>query len=207
VDATLVSFVQNPDGSTKAGLRDGEGEDAYRALGVCSAFVDGFDPTRENRGLVLHGDVGRGKTHLLVAILRELIFQHGVQVRFIEISRLLSLLKEGYSAGRSDAGLLGELGNVDVLAIDELGKGRLSDWELTIIDEVVSRRYNGMGCTLATTNYAPGDPSDTPVMNLATQTQTRQNLGDRVGERVYSRLLQLVDFLHVEGRDHRKPIE
>ena len=86
-----------------------------------------------------------------------MIFRHGVAVRFMEFSRLLSLLKEGYSEGRSDAPVLTELAEVEVLA-DELGKGRLSDWELTIIDEVVSR-YNAMGCTLATTNYVPGNPT------------------------------------------------
>ena len=96
---------------------------------------------------MLHGPVGRGKTHLMVGLLRELVFRHGVEVRFIEFSRLLSILREGYSSGRSDAGVLSELAAVPVLAIDELGKGRLTDWELAIIDEVISRRYNAMGCT------------------------------------------------------------
>ena len=112
-------------------------------------------------------------------------------------------LKEGYSEGRSDAPVLTELAEVEVLAIDELGKGRLSDWELTIIDEVVSRRYNAMGCTLATTNYVPGNPTGAAPPNLST-TQT-STLRDCVGDRVYSRLLQLVDFVEAAGRDYRGP--
>ena len=72
---------------------------------------------------MLHGDVGRGKTHLMVAMIRELIFRHGIPCRFIEFSRLLSMLKEGYSSGRSDAPLLSDLSEIPVLAIDELGKG------------------------------------------------------------------------------------
>ena len=132
-----------------------------------------------------------------------MIFRHGVPCRFIEFSRLLSILKEGYSSGKSDAGLLGDLADVPVLAIDELGKGRLTDWELTIIDEVVSRRYNALGCTLATTNYMPGTPTGAAPPNLSTTNQLTQTLGDRVGDRVYSRLMQLVDFLEVEGKDHR----
>ena len=120
-----------------------------------------------------------------------MIFRHGVAVRFMEFSRLLSLLKEGYSEGRSDAPVLTELAEVEVLAIDELGKGRLSDWELTIIDEVVSRRYNAMGCTLATTNYVPGNPTGAAPPNLSTTQTSGQTLGDRVGDRVYSRLLHL----------------
>jgi DNA replication protein DnaC len=196
--ATFVSFQQFPGGKVKS-----LSADAYRALGDCCTFVDGFRPAEVNRGMVLHGDVGRGKTHLLIGVLREIIFRHGVPVRFIEFSRLLSLLKAGYSEGRSDGPLLQELAQIPVLAIDELGKGRLSDWELTVIDEVVSRRYNGMGCTLATTNYAPGMPSGAAPPNLSTTTTSAQTLGDRVGERVYSRFLQLADFVEVAGQDHR----
>lgn len=199
-NATFISFAQSKTGQ----LKDLD-PSAIRALGACSQFVDSFSPGEMNRGLALYGDVGRGKTHLLIAVLRELIFRHGVAVKFMEFSRLLSLLKEGYSEGRSDAPILSELSEVEVLAIDELGKGRLSEWELTIIDEVISRRYNGLGCTLATTNYVPGEPTGAAPPNLATQQTPTQTLGDRVGDRVYSRCLQLVDFVQVAGRDHRQP--
>jgi DNA replication protein DnaC len=198
-EATFVSFAQEPDGQLKDLAPSG-----IRALGECSQWVEGFDPSRENRGLVLHGPVGRGKTHLMVGLLRELIFRHGVEVRFIEFSRLLSMLREGYSSGRSDAGVLSELAAVPVLAIDELGKGRLTDWELAVIDEVISRRYNAMGCTLATTNYAPGEATGFETANLSTATRASQTLTDRVGERVYSRLCQVVDFIEVAGKDHRQ---
>ena len=197
-DSTFVSFAQSETGQ----LKDLD-PTAIRALGTCSQFVDGFVPGEINRGIALYGDVGRGKTHLLIALIKELIFRHGVAVRFMEFSRLLSMLKEGYSEGRSDAPLLSDLSEVEVLAIDELGKGRLSDWELTIIDEVISRRYNGLGCTLATTNYAPGSPTGSAPPNLSTAQGPTQTLGDRVGDRVYSRCLQLLDFVEVAGRDHR----
>ncbi len=198
MSATFLSFAQTPEGRLKE-----LDPSAIRAMGRASQWVDGFRPTESNRGFVLHGDVGRGKTHLMIATVRDLIFRHGVPVRFIEFSRLLSSLKAGYSEGRSDAELLTQLAEIPVLAIDELGKGRLSDWELTIIDEVISRRYNAMGCTLATTNYAPGAPSGAAPPNLATTKQLTQTLGDRVGDRVFSRLTQVVDFIELAGRDHR----
>jgi len=198
IEATFVSFAQTDNGQ----LKD-LAPSAIQALGVCSQFIDTYLPGATNRGLVLHGDVGRGKTHLMIAMIREMIFRHGIPCRFIEFSRLLSMLKEGYSSGKSDAPLLDGLSDIPVLAIDELGKGRLTDWELTIIDEVISRRYNALGCTLATTNYAPGTPSGAAPPNLATNAKLTQTLGDRVGDRVYSRLMQLVDFLEVQGRDHR----
>ena len=74
---------------------------------------------------------------------------------------------------------------------------------MAVVDELISRRYNGMKTLLATTNYAPGAPTGNAPPNLATSQKLSQTLGDRVGDRVYSRLLQLVDFLPIEGRDHR----
>ena len=175
-----------------------------RAFGEAQKWVQDYVPGEENKGVVFWGMVGRGKTHLLVATLRALVFTHGVQVRFVEFSRLLSVIKEGYSTGKSDTTLLTELATIPVLGVDELGKGRLSEWELTIIDEVVSRRYNALGCLLGTTNYRPAIPTGAPPPNLAKPEFERQTLGDRVGWRVYSRLEQMTIFVQSRGQDFRQ---
>ena len=75
-------------------------------------WVDNFAAGKEDRGIVFYGDVGRGKTHLMVGLCKLLIFVHGIPVRFVEFSRLLGQLREGYSAGKSDEAVLGELVNV-----------------------------------------------------------------------------------------------
>jgi len=179
-------------------------EGAGKAFTKVWAWLEQYKPGSENRGLVLWGKVGRGKTHLLVALLRELVFRHGVETRFIEFSRLLLLLKEGYEKGMSDAPVLAEISETAVLAIDELGKGRLSDWELRVIDDVVSRRYNAMTCTLFTTNYAPAIATGSLPTNLATGIDLAQSLGDRVGDRVYSRLREMGTFVEMGGPDYRE---
>lgn len=162
-------------------------------------------------GLVLHGAVGRGKTHLLIGITRWAIFELGLRARFIEFSRLLGMLKEGYDRGESDRDILNDLVAVPVLGIDELGKGRLTDWELTVVDELVSRRYNAMATTLGTTNFAPGLASGRGATNLAEGRggdgrAVTQSLGDRVGDRVYSRMLEMCQFVEVGGIDFRDPL-
>jgi len=183
---------------------DTSAEGVMPAFFAAMSWVQDYKPREENQGMVFWGQVGRGKTHLLIATLRELIFQHGVPVRFVEFSRLLGALKEAYSAGRSDTEILRSLADVPVLGIDELGKGRLSDWELTIIDEVISRRYNGMGCVLGTSNYRPGSPTGAPPPNLAKPAFESQTLGDRVGWRVFSRLEQMCTFVQARGSDYRR---
>jgi DNA replication protein DnaC len=157
-----------------------------------------------NRGFVLWGDVGRGKTHLLVAAVRHLALERGVRCRFVEFSHLLSALKARFDKGGGAAGLIDELVAVEVLAIDELGKGLLTEWELTVVDEIVSRRYNAARTILATTNYTPGPPTGNARPNLADgRSEVQPSLSDRVGERVYSRLIEMCDLRRVGGKDWR----
>lgn len=195
--ATLQGFfagaIQHSDAEKRSALLDG-----------VHPWLAAYDPAATGtRGLILHGPVGRGKTHLLVGVLRELVFMHGAVVRFVEFSRLLGQLKEGYSRGKGDTQLLTELAQVPILAIDELGKGRLTDWELAIIDEIISRRYNALRCTMATTNYVPKPGTGVRQDNLANVDGARQTLGDRVGDRVFSRLREMSSFVHVGGLDMR----
>lgn len=186
--------------------------DAYASA---RAFLDGFpaDPAGA-RGLLFWGEPGRGKTHLLVAVLRELVLARGVAARFIEFSHLLGELREGFSEQRSDRNIMNELAAVPVLAIDELGKGKGSEWELSVIDELISRRYNANGCTLATTNFMPTyqEQRGPRSANLAAASLYSgplsarpgiPNLGDRVGERVCSRLMEMCAFQQVQGQDYR----
>lgn len=191
--------------STRASFKPAEPRQSAVLVGV-STWLNAYRPGEENRGLVLYGDVGRGKTHLMVAMLRELVFRYGVSVRFVEFSHLLADLKSGFDQGQGAARLIDPLVAVDVLAIDELGKGRNTEFEGTVLDELVSRRYNAAGTILATTNYAPGAPTGVVTPNLAAVavgTQAAPTLADRVGSRVSSRLQEMCDMLELAGPDHR----
>lgn len=175
------------------------------AFAAAQALAGAFKKGEINRGFVLWGPVGRGKTHLLAAALRQLTLEHGVACRFIEFSHLLAELKGRFDRKQGAAVLLDELVEVEVLAIDELGKGMMTEWELSIIDQLVSRRYNAARTVLATTNFRQGPPSGIAVANLADPRPDRQpTLSDRVGERVYSRLSEMCDFRYLGGKDWRQ---
>lgn len=195
--STLTSFA----------LGMGRSEGATKAYTEIDRWKTRFERAVQEEGtwpgLILHGAVGRGKTHLLVGLVRWMVFDLGLEVRFVEFSRLLAALREGFDRGQSDRTLLNELVGVPVLAIDELGKGRLTDWELSVVDELISRRYDAMACTLGTTNYVPGMPAARLPTNLAEGARQTQTLGDRVGDRVYSRLRDMAEFIEVGGLDYR----
>lgn len=160
-----------------------------------------YKPGQSNRGLLIFGEVGRGKTHLLVAVLRELIFRHGVHVRFVEFTHLLWTLREGFEKDVGEATTIRPLIDVEVLAIDDLGQGRRTDWEQAILDSLVTRRHNQLKTLLVTTNYAPGPSRGQSEQNLSQPQHLR--LVDRVPERVYSRLNELCTFLPAFGDDYR----
>lgn len=171
------------------------------------AWVDGWRPVEEGgdgRGILLHGNVGTGKTHLVVGAARALVLHHGAQVRFVEFTHLVSDLKASFDRGEGATGLLEPLARVDILVIDELGKGRLTEFEDTLVDELISRRYNAGLPLLATTNYAPGRATGRRTANNA-DPSTLPSLADRLGERVYSRLREMCDFHPIAGPDLREP--
>lgn len=175
-------------------------------FGEVRKYLQSYHAGESNRGLVLYGEVGRGKTHLMVAVLRELIFSHGVSGRFVEFSHLIADLKSQFDRGQGAADLLDRLTGVQVLAIDELGKGRNTEFEGTVVDELISRFYNASKTVLATTNYAPGPPTGQATPNLSTagrRTDDRPKLVDRVGDRVYSRIEEMCDFYPLMGGDYR----
>jgi DNA replication protein DnaC len=174
-----------------------------RALLRARRFVDEFVPGASGqRALLFCGPPGRGKTHLLSGMLRELAAHKGVRGRYEEFFLLLSDIRDGFSRGVSSREWLEPLRQVDVLAIDEIGKGgKNRDFEQGILDEILSVRYNSGRPTLLATNYPrPG----TVGWEFKADGQSAENLEQRVGPRIYSRLHEMCDLIDVLGDDQRE---
>ena len=176
-------------------------------------FASKFKPDEPSKGFLFYGRPGGGKTHLLAATLRWLALEKGVQCRYIEFMLLLSDIKAGFDSGRNQMEILKPLISVPVLAIDELGKERGTDWERSMLDELISRRFNGGLATLFATNYFldPKAPSEEPGRSVRTRTPEFQreaeamSLQQRVGDRIYSRLHEMCTFVRLDpGMDKRK---
>ncbi|HEX9841384.1 MAG TPA: AFG1/ZapE family ATPase [bacterium] len=168
------------------------------------------DYQRGHKGLLLMGPAGVGKTHLVAAFIRELIFSHGIPVMFRDFFHLLADLRSGYSNDTPESQVIDPLVAVEVLVIDELGKGRNTPWEQNILDVIISQRYNNEKTTIFTSNYTdsrrttlaehirPKDGSTTERQEI------RDTLAERVGPRIYSRLKEMCDFITLSGPDRRE---
>lgn len=169
-----------------------------RALQVAKDFAFRYP---QPRGFILSGPVGTGKTFLLCATLKHLAIELGVRVSYVEISLLYSQIRRGFQDGKSGGEIIGPLSQVDVLAIDELGKGRGSQFELETLDELIARRYNAGKVTLFATNYslkAPEERAQRGYFSTESALEAGKDsklLCDRVGDRIYSRLCEMCEFV------------
>jgi len=184
-------------------FKDSQNEDVFNTLLL---MASDFQPGQ--KGLLLMGPSGVGKTFLVAAFVHEIIFRRGIPAHFRDFFHLLSDLRSGYSQDKPEAELLGPLVEVEVLVIDELGKGRNSPWEQNILDVIISQRYNNQKTTIFTSNYT--ESRKTTLVEkvrgkdgLEGDNETRDTLLDRIGPRIHSRLKEMCDFLNMTGLDRR----
>lgn len=151
------------------------------------------------RGLLFSGPCGVGKTHLAVAILRAAIQEKGVEGRFVDEAELLRRLQYSYSPDSVDTEreVMLPLMEADLLIWDDLGTGRPTDWVRETIRMVINYRYTNQKQTIMTTNW-PLRKAQGPALD--------STLEERIGTRLFSRVMEMCEVIEVEGPDARTKI-
>ena len=178
-----------------------------RVAGQVRKWMNAFVPGA--RGYCLTGGVGTGKTHLLTTTVRHAVLAKGVSAKYVDFSILLNDLREAYDEDRQTTPIIKPLVETQLLAVDELGKGRKSDWELQIIDQLINERYSRGMTTIFATNFEPPDDAASQVRRSGRDhdtlaVQRREHLEIRVGGPLYSRVCAMAEFIHIEAPDWRK---
>ena len=159
----------------KAGLRGGYMQaDSEIGRRVCSLVEQG-------RGAYLWGEPGRGKTYAAA---------HAVRVA-VERSKgtkhLLDSIRDGFNGGDRDA--LRRAETVPLLALDDLGAERPTDWAIETLTGLIDARTAEGLPTIVTSNYSLG--------------QLRELWGGMPGARIASRLGGACERIEVTGPDRR----
>lgn len=155
-----------------------------KAYGICKRYAENFDNLRgaEKNSLVLIGNCGTGKTHLVASITNVLI-DRGIKVLYGTYTDHLNKIKAEFG---TNGNYLEQMQTAPLLVVDDYGKEKEGAWTDEIWFSVINARYERMLPTIITSNLSPVE------------------FGESNGNAVQSRLSEMAMIMRVEGKDWRR---
>ena len=149
-------------------------------------YVDNFDEfRRDGKGLLLHGDVGTGKTYYAACIANKLI-DSGYSVLMTNFARLTNKIN-GMFEGKQE--YIDSLNRYTLLIIDDLGAERKSEYMQEQVFNIIDARYRSGLPFIITTNLTTDE------------IKKPQDIGY---SRIYDRVLERCFPVKVEGASRRR---
>jgi DNA replication protein DnaC len=169
-----------------------ENERLLNAVTRARRFVQAFPVV--DKGLFLIGPPGIGKSHLAVAVLKEVMTSRGARGLFYDVRELLKLIRSTYNpeVKTTEFDVLRPVMEAQLLVLDDIGAEKTSEWVEETLNLIVNTRYNERRITIFTSNYEEKEDRTDP-----------DSLLSRVGFRMHSRLYEMCEFLEYDGADYR----
>jgi DNA replication protein DnaC len=188
---------------------DGPRQQLFPARMAACKFAEEYP--MEGTGLLLVGSIGVGKTHLAVGIIKELVLSKGIACMFYDYRELLKQIQNSYndSVKATELDVLRPVFETEVLVLDELGAVKPTEWVWDTVSLILNTRYNDKRTTIITTNFADDASQDgyanpSSEFARAQRATRRETLGDRIGERMRSRLHEMCRIIRMDGADFRQ---
>ena len=101
------------------------------------------------------GSFGSGKTHLSVALCRELFLCHELYEVYFESSiDLLYEIRKSFSSTTDTDEIIKRYSQVDYLVIDDLGAEKTTEWSIETLSLIIDRRDRNLLPTIVTSNLS-----------------------------------------------------
>jgi DNA replication protein DnaC len=182
-----------------------------RAHLTARKFVEAYPVDTAGKGLLFTGSIGVGKTHLAVGVLRRLVQERGVRGLFVDYRELLKSIQNSYNpqVQTTELELLQPVFAAEVLVLDDLGAQKPNEWVWDTVALILNTRYNDKQTTIITTNYpdlpaGAGFKTDEKGNKPA---KSEDTLGDRIGDRMRSRLAEMCVRVEMNGEDFRQTVK
>lgn len=150
------------------------------ALKVCRQFVTEY--RKDRRGLMITGNNGIGKNHLVAAITNALS-ERNVRMYVGSITKIKSKICDAFSSSVEDA--IEKLIDYDVICINDLGVEKDTEWAKELLFDLIDRMYEAKKPIIVTTNLS------------------NAQLYEKYGPRIISRLIGMCDAVEYKDTDHR----
>jgi DNA replication protein DnaC len=139
-----------------------------------------------NPWLLMVGELGVGKTGLTIGLVK-IALAEGQPAVFRVVPELLTDIRGTYDlrAESRESGMMTALKGVTLLALDDFGTERMTDWVQERLFEILNHRYNERRPTIITTNMDPDE------------------IRDHVGDRIFSRIMGMGWRYEIVGRNLR----
>lgn len=194
-------------------FKEGGNEQLVRAKKLCRLYVEGFlgeDGGFRESGLIFIGPPGVGKTHLAVAVLKELMRRYGLEGLFVDFSSLLHQIQSTFDPSSSDSKhqILDPVMEAELLVLDELGAQKPTAWVTDILYLVMNGRYMRRLPTLFTTNFRLAAPelADSGLDRMPSS-GGRESLASRIPALLVSRLHEMARPVEIESGDFRREVK
>jgi DNA replication protein DnaC len=163
------------------------------AVRTARGFAERFPVV--DRGLFFVGKPGVGKTHLAVAVLKDIIRRTNAHALFYDVRDLLKEIRNTYNpiVRTTESEVIRPIMEAELLVLDDIGAEKTSEWVEETINLIVNSRYNDRRPTVFTSNYTLLDDALDP-----------DSLAVRVGFRMWSRLHEMCTFVEMRGVDYRE---
>jgi len=164
-----------------------------RLVKIANKFIERYPI---GKGIILHGQTGMGKTHLMCTIATEILKKFPrTDIFYIDWNDMVREMKSGESHTFRDFSVINStierMSKADLLILDELGASQPSQWVRDNIYYIINYRYNRQKMTMFATNYFDDTPDGSPTIR------------ERVGDRVRSRIFEMAESFNLSGIDYR----